>query len=152
MYHKEATSLIKQLGITLSRVREAAGQDFSGVGVILYADATNLPICPLSPTGYQLERGNLIETLAKIASIHSEFHDGFHLINEDWRLTQVAQYFSPPIIQNAKIDRTKHFGGRYLAAQFGSALPGVILCGVASNGFGLAIFQSGVEVHFEEFR
>lgn len=151
MYRKETTSLIKQLRITLSRVREAAGQDFSGIGIILCADGTNLPICPLRPAGYLLESGNLIETLAKIASVHSEFHDGFHLITENWRLTQVAQYFSPPIIRNAKIDRTKQFGGRYLAAQFGSALPGVILCGVASNGFGLAIFQSGVEVHFEQF-
>jgi hypothetical protein len=48
------------------------------------------------------------------------------------------------------IDRSKRFGGRYLAALFGSALPDVWAAGIASPGFGIAIFERGAEVLYEK--
>jgi hypothetical protein len=56
----------------------------------------------------------------------------------------VSQYFSPPIVANT-LDRTKLFGGRYVAALFGSAIQGVELTGIASRGFGIAVFKDGSE-------
>ena len=74
------------------------------------------------------------------------------IISSAGHLTRVAQYFSPPIIPDAQIDRSKRFGGRYLAALFGSAIPSVIVSGIASEGFGIAVFRSGREVIFEDVK
>jgi hypothetical protein len=38
-----------------------------------------------------------------------------------------------------------------VAALFGSAIPSVLLTGIASQGFGLSIFEAGKEKHFEPF-
>ncbi|MHC4042234.1 hypothetical protein [Bradyrhizobium sp. 23AC] len=123
--------------------------DFSGVGLIVCNSPESLPIIPLSLYEPNL-KGDLVDQLVHIASRGSEHHDGFHIISQTWRLTKVAQYFSPPIIHDAEIDRSKRFGGRYLAALFGSWIPSVALAGIASEGFGIAIFERGREVLFEE--
>lgn len=142
--------VIEKLRNTLLQVRRMAGDDFSGIGIIVHDLGTKLPIFPLS-LDTPLPNNEGIDTfLAQISSIKSRHHDGFHLISTEWKITHVAQYFSPPIVENADINRARYFGGRYLAAQFGSCLPGVALCGVASLGFGLAIFESGHEIHFEK--
>lgn len=124
--------------------------DFSGVGVIVCNSLKSLPILPLSKSEPRFEECDLVTQLVAIASRSSEYHDGFHVISDAWRLTRVAQYFSPPIVADAVIDRSKRFGGRYLAALFGSAIPTVRLSGIASEGFGIAIFQGCREVFFEE--
>ncbi len=142
-------SEVLRLRDTLALVRTIAGVGFSGIGVILYDNFDNLSVIPLRVTAPPLASGDLSQQLAAISVETSDYHDGFHLISANWRLTHVAQYFSPPIVADAKIDRTKKFGGRYLAALFGSAIPNVTLCGTVSNGFGLAIFCRGEEVHFE---
>ncbi|MBK5517948.1 hypothetical protein [Pseudomonas sp. TH10] len=46
--------------------------------------------------------------------------------------------------------RERRFGGRYLAALFGSVLPGVKMIGIATPTLGIAIFENGREIHFEE--
>lgn len=141
--------MIGQLRECLAAIQRRAGDDFSGIGLIICNADANLPIYPLRE-GVSLPHGvDLIQYLATISSVKSEFHDGFHVLSADWQLLKISQYFSPPIVTDAKIDRTKRFGGRYLAALFGSALPGVVASGVASNGFGLAIFQNGQEVYYE---
>jgi hypothetical protein len=61
----------------------------------------------------------------------------------------VAQYFSPPIPPNVAVSYSKNFGGRYLAAMFGSALPSVVASGIATPTFGIAIFEGGREVYFK---
>lgn len=142
--------LVSRLRDTLLRIQHAAGDDFSGIGLIIHQDDAVLPIFPLR-LGVEAPEATCVEAaLAAIASTHSDLHDGFHLLSTNWRITAIAQYFSPQILPNIKIDRSKSFGGRYVAALFGSALPGVILCGIASNHFGLAIFESGREVLFEK--
>ncbi len=140
---------IERLRNTLVRIQQVAGQDFSGIGLIVHHSNAILPVFPLRLNAALPTAEGIEEVLAALARTQSDLHDGFHLLSTDWRITAIAQYFSPPILRYAEIDRNKSFGGRYLAALFGSALPGVALCGVASNPFGLAIFESGREVHFE---
>lgn len=48
------------------------------------------------------------------------------------------------------INRKRKAGGRYVAAQYGSIVNGVLFTGIASNEFGIAIFQNGKEVCFGE--
>lgn len=141
--------MIDRLREMLMQVQLHAGVEFSGVGVIVCDVPERLPIVPIRSSSTPSLRGTVVDRLVEISSIHSEFHDGFHVISSNWELTLIAQYFSPPIIEDANIDRTKRFGGRYLAALFGSALPGVSAVGITSNGFGLAIFQKGAEVYFK---
>ncbi|MGY2805554.1 hypothetical protein [Bradyrhizobium sp. USDA 4506] len=124
--------------------------DFSGIGLVVCSSPEKLPIVPLSKSEPNIEEGDLVRQLIAIASRGSAYHDGFHIISPSWQLIRVAQYFSPPIAHDAVIDRSKRFGGRYLAALFGSSIPAVSLSGIASEDFGIAIFERGREVFFEE--
>lgn len=144
--------MIDQLKQVLSRVHSLASSDFAGIGLLLCTSDEDLPIYPLRPGGQIPPCPDLVQCLVGISSAQSEFHDGFHIVSTDWKLLKVSQYFSPPIIPAAQIDWSKKFGGRYLAALFGSCLPPVVAAGIASNGFGLAIFQNGHEVYFERSR
>jgi len=141
--------MIVKLHSILKEVQETAGDDFTGVGVLVCNMPDTLPILPLRPVSTLPGTKDLIESLATISVYNSEYHDGFHVVSSDWRLIRVSQYFSPPIVINATIDRTKLFGGRYVAALFGSAIHGVHLAGIASRGFGIAIFKDGSEPLFE---
>jgi hypothetical protein len=136
----------------LRNVMARRSHDFSGVGLILCNSPESLPIIPLSKYEPNVGEGELVDQLVHIASRSSEHHDGFHIVSHAWRLTRVAQYFSPPIVEDAEIDRSKRFGGRYLAALFGSSIATVTLAGIASEGFGIAIFERGREILFEEQR
>lgn len=143
------SAVIARLRATLAEVCALAGVEFSGIGIIVHRPNAKLPIHPLRlhapvPIGDSIEH-----SLATIASNGSDLHDGFHLLTTDWRISAVAQYFSPPIPADPKINWNRRFGGRYLAAQFGSALPGVELSGIATTSLGIAIFRHGREVHFE---
>lgn len=125
--------------------------DFSGIGLIVCSSPEKLPIVPLSKSEPNFEESDLVRQLIAIASRSSAYHDGFHIISQTWQLTRVAQYFSPPVAHDAVIDRSKRFGGRYLAALFGSSIPAVSLSGIASEDFGIAVFERGREVFFEEY-
>ena len=135
---------------TLKLVRSRAGMKFSGIGLLACDTPERIPIFPIRlpdqpPIGF-----DLIDFLAAISNTTNEYHDGFHILSTELRLIRIAQYFSPPIIFNASVDRTRRFGGRYLAALFGSALPEVRITGIASADFGIAIFERGSEVLFEK--
>jgi hypothetical protein len=142
--------VIDRLRTILARVSELTGSDFSGIGLIVHRPGANLPTFPLRSSPNFAIEGDPEQVLAKVALCSSDLHDGFHLLSSDWKVTAVAQYFSPPIIQGAEIRWCRRFGGRYLAAQFGSALPDVELTGIATKSLGLAIFKAGREVYFEK--
>jgi hypothetical protein len=142
--------VIEKLTDLLVAVRNKADREFSGIGIIVYKNSISLPIFPLRLTSPQLNENDIVGSLAKISSLDSEYHDGFHLISCQWKITHVAQYFSPPVVSTLNVDRTRLFGGRYIAALFGSTLPDIECCGIASNGFGVAVFKNGKEVLFKE--
>lgn len=144
--------LVVKLRTTLFNVRWLAGERFSGTGLVVHTTDANLPVFPLRVNTVVPCEVGVDSSLATMSQATHDLHDGFHLISLDWRLTRVAQYFSPPILWTAPVNRARRFGGRYIAALFGSALPGVVLCGVASADFGIAIFKGGEEVFFEEFQ
>jgi hypothetical protein len=141
--------LIERLRDILWRVQQIGARSFSGIGLIVCDLPEVLPIVPLLEVGEVPHENDLVSNLVAISSWRSEYHDGFHVISSSWQLTKVAQYFSPPIVSDANIDRSKRIGGRYVAALFGSAIPAVRLSGIASDGFGIAIFQDGKEVLYE---
>ncbi len=141
--------MIEKLIETLRDVVKLSGKDFSGVGVIVWNEEFDLPIFPLRVNVKIPNNEKLAKNLAQISSLSSDLHDGFHVLTPTLKLVRVAQYFSPPIIHEVRLNRERRFGGRYLAALFGSKIPGVVLSAVATTALGIAIFKNGQEVYFE---
>ncbi|MDV5393033.1 hypothetical protein [Shewanella xiamenensis] len=133
----------------LYKIKADAYSDFSGAGVIISDSPANLPIVNLRDTPPKLS-GSVVGILSELSSYKSKYHDGFHILNRKGEITHVAQYFSPPIIKEVRIDNVRPVGGRFVAALFGSAIPDVIMTGVISERHGLSIFVDGKEVYFEE--
>lgn len=145
--------LVDRLFALLAAVSQAAGADFSGIGVIISDAPDRLPIMSLrSAQPMLLPTTNAAALLATISKPQNEYHDGFHVLSGELEPLLIAQYFSPPIVPNLAIDRSRRFGGRYVAALFGSVLPGVCATGIASNDFGNAVFAQGHEVRFAALR
>jgi hypothetical protein len=125
--------------------------DFSGVGAIVCDYVADVPIFSLRDTVPNIA-GSVVQVLSELSCNKSKYHDGFHILNNKGELTHVAQYFSPPIVKEVYFDRSRPVGGRFLAALFGSAISGVTMTGIVSQGHGLSIFKNGEEVHFEEYQ
>ena len=137
---------IKQL---LFSVQSQAKSDFTGVGILVCDSPEELPIFPLREFVDIPLLDRIDAYLARIGGQSSSLHDGFHIVSTSFCLLRVAQYFSPPMPPNLAVSYEKPFGGRYLAAMFGSALPGVMASGIATPTFGIAIFEGGREVYFK---
>lgn len=133
----------------LIAVRAGASSSFSGIVVLISCDPTILPITPPRPVEALNLEGNTLDTLIAISDLTSEFHDGFHVLSPDLRLFRTSQYFSPPIVLGIGGDPQRRVGGRYMAALFGSALPGVLTSGVVSSTYGIAVFERGREIRGE---
>ena len=140
---------IQRLRSTLREVYRLSGHSFSGIGLIVHEANAKLPVFPMRPRAKLPASASLEESLALISSFDSDLHDGFHLLSTEWKVTAIAQYFSPPIVSNARINWHRNFGGRYVAAQFGSTMSGIKACGIATTSLGIAIFENGNEVLFE---
>jgi len=145
MMQAEHRDLIEQIARLLEEVDVRAGADFSGVGIIVADSFDSLPLINLRPTNSLLEDAETATALAQISHHWHEHHDGFHVLTPGLKIEKVAQYFSPPIVPEVRIDRQKRFGGRYLAALFGSMIPHVLATGISSRDFGVAVFQGGDE-------
>lgn len=131
----------------LDDVFRAAGRDFGGTGVIVCNEVTSVPATPLSNLQYLPDPElSLGEALIELGRKENPFHDGFHLLSPELRLIRPAMYFSPPIQSPLLSNKKEGRGGRYMAAMFGSALPGVICTGIVSTSYGTAVFINGIEV------
>jgi len=133
----------------LQGVRTRAGATFSGIGVLVCDHPQYLPLVPLRLDHEMPASDDIPSLLAELSRSECDLHDGFHVLSTSLRLIRVAQYFSPPAPPAVIIDRSRPIGGRYLAAQFGSALPHVAAAGVLGRGMALAVFAEGREVRFE---
>lgn len=135
----------------LLKVEKEAGDDFSGIGIVLYSEINEIPIFPLHSNNIEAEGDGLVPTLVKISKINSSYHDGFHFISSNFKLTHTSQYFSPSIVHGIEIgsDRVA-VGGRYMAALFGSCLQNILLTGIVTKSNGVVIFKDGMEVFSKE--
>lgn len=139
---------VRDLRALLTRLLECSGSDFSGIGVVVCDRGTPLPTVSLRQDTPNIG-GGTFETLAAIARPESRYHDGFHILDANRELIAVAQYFSPPIPATYQLPAHQLYGGRYVAALFGSSLPGVISTAIATRELGVVIFRRGEEVPFD---
>ncbi|HEV2516049.1 MAG TPA: hypothetical protein VGV07_12420 [Devosia sp.] len=133
-----------QLQAILQSVIERAGADFAGLGLLVSDNLDALPVVSLVD-GWVQRVEPLDETLTRISRGSHRFHDGFHVVDSDGRLTAVSQYFSPPIVGDLWYPSEIRRGGRYVAGLFGSTLPSVHMTAVASSTYGVMIFVNGRE-------
>ena len=141
--------MIEQFRNTLIHTCASGGRSFSGIGLIITDFPEMLPIVSLRSSDFHHDNSSVVRTLSEISRSTSEYHDGFHILSTDGRLLCVSQYFSPPIVKDIKFDYSRRFGGRYVAALFGSVLPNVSLTGIVSQNGRLSVFERGNEVIFE---
>lgn len=141
--------MVSELVEMLGRARTLAGEDFTGVGVIVCNPDTELPTVPLRLEIVIPKEEDAALSLARVSKVTNDLHDGFHVLTPDLRLVAMSQYFSPPVSKTALINRSRKFGGRYLAALFGSTIPKVLLCGIATGSLGIVIFKDGQEIFSE---
>lgn len=140
--------MVDELQTLLRRVRDLAGPTFSGVGVLICDQPNSLALVPLRLDGRPPLGVETAVALASMSRCEDDLHDGFHVLSTDLQILRVAQYFSPPPVPDVMIDRSRPFGGRYLAAQFGSCLPRVAATGIVRRNLDLAVFQGG-QLHAE---
>lgn len=129
----------------LCQIKDNSSDNFSGIGIVISNSPNLLPLFPIRLNQSVKKEDDLVNFLCNLSQYTNKYHDGFHILSEKMEILQLSQYFSPPIVKTINIDRSKDFGGRYLAAIFGSTLPAVIATGIASHQFGIAIFNSGKE-------
>ena len=130
----------------LEKASELCGSEFTGTGVIVHPEPSKLGLFPIAfDAGFQPSE-SVEQTIADISKPDSPWHDGFHILNPALELVAVSQYFSPSVIQDLSIDRERPFGGRYLAALFGSKIDGMIATGIATRSLGTVVFREGREL------
>ncbi|MCZ3384918.1 diadenylate cyclase [Kosakonia sp. SOY2] len=125
--------------------------DFSGVGIIICNNPDSIPITSLRNTN-PIKNDSTLELLTRISNKNSEYHDGFHILDETGAVIYTAQYFSPQIIDNISFDRSRIVGGRFVAALYGSCIDEIKFTGIVSEGDRLSIFKDGKEVYYEELQ
>ncbi len=124
-------------------------RSFSGIGLVVYSGLESISFTSLrkekpSLTDLKVDDDSLISFLVEISKYGSEFHDGFHFMTENAKLTHVAQFVSPPIVESEFIHWDN--GARSRAAQYLSFVNGVVLCGIVSSKGGLSIYSNGKAV------
>lgn len=128
--------------------------DFTGLGIIVYEDKLGLPIESINDNccvkNIIEESENISNFLIEISNKNNNCHDGFHLINNNFQLTDISFYFSTPIISNIKPKRKK--GSRYRTAFYGSMLKNIICTISISSDFEAFLFINGKEFTLDEYR
>lgn len=138
--------MIENFKKLLFKIDDASDDDFSGTGIVVYREIDDIPIFPLHHSNLAGWSCDIESTLIEISKISNPYHDGFHFVSSGFQLTHTSQYFSPPIVKNVILDRSKIVGGRYMAALFGSYLSNVLLAGIITKKNGIVVFENGVDI------
>lgn len=132
----------------LKEIDSLKSSQFSGIGLILYkGDVNLLPISSLNIINNNIHLpiasyDSIIEFLLTISKINNKYHDGFHLLNQDFKLTHISQYVAPPIIKDMALG-SEPGGSRFRTAVYSSFLSNVIGSGVLSKDYGSRVFVKG---------
>lgn len=128
--------------------------NFSGIGLVVYDSQIFDPHkhCDLRPDieclHYSIKDEEIIDYLNEISDYHNTLHDGFHMVNEEGILTDVAQYFVPPIVKG--LYPNQYHGVRFHSSLCGSTMEGVLLIAVICSNESIYILQNGKVIFKEE--
>jgi len=146
---------IKKLFVQLLKeiVNNAANNkitNFSGIGLVLYSSKSfsrkhhsDLRPSIKCPENIWINDGTAVDFLLNVSKKYHPCHDGYHFINEKGQLTDIAQYFWPPIVPEIKPN--EQHGTRDLSAKYGSCIKGVIAIGIVHSDYQTFYFEKGEE-------
>jgi DNA integrity scanning protein DisA with diadenylate cyclase activity len=123
--------------------REAPEDTFTGTGLVVYESLDDLPLFMMSENSTIEGDANLYSTILENSLANNPNHDGFNMVNNDFKITHRNVYFAPPIRKEIIFDDCSGYGTRYVAALMGSTISGVLLTAVVSNSYGIVIFENG---------
>jgi len=132
-------------------VHERKAQGFTGLGLIFYRSAVDLPVAPLGdqsifkPKLPIVGKHEIAKVLADISCLASPWHDGFHLIDVNTvSLTHICQFVAPPsALLTLDASDQLPMGARHFAALATSRVPSVACAALLSGGGQLDVFVGG---------
>lgn len=140
-------NIAERLKSVLCQIQSEKDDSFAGIGIIVCSTHENIPMVSMRLENDEILRilseKDLIKALKLLSNENSDFHDGFHVLNENFRLTKVAQFISPPVIE---INITEDHGSRFITALFTSKISGVIATGVIGKTYLPKVFINGQEL------
>ena len=131
----------------LQSIAKQAGDDFSGVGLLIHdANMDQGRIVSLRGGAHLASSINIFsekgrEYLLEISKKSHDGHDGFCLVNQTGRLEKVSQYLIFEYPPSVAPDFNR--GARSYSALCGSLLEGVLAVGIVSENKSYAIYASG---------
>lgn len=140
-------NITKEVYRLLKKIAEAAGNDFSGVGIIVYDEDVfdENRHCDLRPDVHcphlHVADEQMVTYLLGISAYGHALHDGFHMVNKEGYLTHVAQYFVPPIVK--ELSPNQEHGVRLYSSMCGSMIEGVLFIGMISSNNQVFLFVNG---------
>ena len=135
--------MIKKLHKVLLQLYTDSNKPFSGIGILISNDISLLPINSLYTSKAQINGTNLLEQLKDLSSFNNLYHDGFHVLSTDLKITHTSQYFYPQPSKDFKLNVNDGHGVRYFVAQIGSTLPNIQYTAIVGGAYGVCIFQNG---------
>lgn len=142
--------LITQTYKILNQIKDNITDGFSGIGLVAYDSSKFNPSsrCDLRPNfkckNFNIYDESICDYLAEISDYRSLFHDGFHFIDEQGVLTDIAQYFVPPIVSN--LYPNQEHGVRLYSSICGSIIEGVLFISTICSNGEIYIYESGRQV------
>lgn len=135
--------MLKKLHNILLKLYEQSDKPFSGVGILVSDDISSLPINPLYNSNAELNGTNLLEQLLDLSDYNNLYHDGFHVLSRDLKITHSSQYFYPKPPENFVLNASNKHGVRYFVAKVGSTLPNIEYTAIVGGDYGVCIFKNG---------
>lgn len=135
--------MLKKLHDTLLKLYTQSNKPFSGIGILISDDISTLPISSLYDSKAKINGINLFEQLLDLSSYNNLYHDGFHILSTDLKITHSSQYFYPKPPKDFILNANSKHGVRYFVAKIGSTLPNVKYTAIVGGDYGVCIFENG---------
>lgn len=124
-------------------------KDFKGLGIVLYDSRILNKVFHADIRSVNIILGkkpnifdeNCINFLCDVTMWDSPYHDGFIFVNENGEVTDVAQYFVPPVVPGLLPNESA--GIRFHSALYGSCVTGVVATGIVSSKHEPYFFMGG---------
>jgi hypothetical protein len=135
--------LLKKLRDTLLKLYSQSEKPFSGIGIIVSNNISSLPISPLYDSESAIDDNDLLKQLLDLSDYNNLYHDGFHVLSTDLKITHSSQYFYPKPPKGFLLNAKSKHGVRYFVAQIGSILPNIEFTAIVGGNYGVCIFKNG---------